>query len=336
MIRTIIKFVFGSIGLACLSFALNAQQLPQYTQFHRNQAMFNPGATGAYDFLDVTLGSRYQWLGFSNDIQGNVAPRTGYLNVANVIAPKKVKYNPGIRVSQGPVEKPSMGTGEIKHAVGFQAIADEFGAFRNLSFNGTYAIHLPLSEQTNLSFGTRLGLTNHAFLQDKAQVLSSMNGMGTDAVYANFVSGNGSRMFMDINAGIYVYSNRFFVGVAGHQLTRDLVSIGSDLMNADPRMHFDFAGGVYIPITEDLTIMPSAIVKYMNTVPPAIQANLQLEYRNWLWFGGGYRLDDAIMLMVGGNINQRFKIGYSFDYSTSRFNNYSSGGHEIVLGFMLR
>lgn len=330
------KYLYTFLFLIVGTSVMYAQQLPQYTQFHRNQVMFNPGATGAYDFLDVTVGTRYQWLGFSNDIQGNVAPRTAYFNIANVIAPKKAKYNPGIRVSQGPVEKPSMGTGEIKHAVGFQAIIDEVGAFRNLNFNGTYAIHLPLSDQINMSFGTRLGLTNHTFLQDKAQVLSNMNGTGVDAVYDNFLSGNGSRMFMDINAGLFVYSNRFFVGVAAHQLTRDLISIGSDLMNFDPRMHFDFAGGVYIPLTEDLTIMPSAIVKYMHTIPPAIQANLQLEYRQWLWFGGGYRLDDAFMLMVGGNINERFKIGYSFDYSTSRFNNYSSGGHEIVLGFMLR
>lgn len=330
------KYIFSILTLLFLVFNLVGQQLPQYSQFHRNQVMFNPGATGAYDFLDITLGMRYQWLGFSNDIQGNVAPRTGYVNFANVIAPKKVKYNPGIRVSQGPVEKPNMGTGEIKHAVGFQAIADEVGAFRDLSFNGTYAIHLPLTEQTNMSFGTRLGLTNHAFLQDKAQVLSNMNGTGTDAVYNNFLTGNGNRMFMDINAGLFVYNNRFFVGLAGHQLTRDLISIGSDMMNFDPRMHFDFAGGVYIPLNENLTIMPSAIVKYMHTVPPAIQANLQLEYQRWLWFGGGYRLDDAVMIMLGGNINEQFKIGYSFDYSTSRFNNYSSGGHEIVLGFMLR
>jgi hypothetical protein len=39
--------------------------------------------------------------------------------------------------------------------------------------------------------------------------------------------------------------------------------------------------------------------------------------------------------MVGLNINKKLKFGYSYDYSVSRFNQYSSGGHELVLGIML-
>jgi hypothetical protein len=35
------------------------------------------------------------------------------------------------------------------------------------------------------------------------------------------------------------------------------------------------------------------------------------------------------------NISNRFKLGYSFDFSISKFKNYSSGGHELVLGLML-
>ena len=43
----------------------------------------------------------------------------------------------------------------------------------------------------------------------------------------------------------------------------------------------------------------------------------------------------ALIAMVGMNISQRFKVGYSYDFSISRFNNYSSGGHELTLGLML-
>ena len=53
------------------------------------------------------------------------------------------------------------------------------------------------------------------------------------------------------------------------------------------------------------------------------------------WAGISYRNTDAIVGMLGMNINQKMKFGYSYDYSVSRFNRYSSGSHELFLGIML-
>lgn len=330
------KSIQSIIIILTFSGVVYGQQLPQFSQFHRNQSMSNPGATGAYDFLDITLGSRYQWLGFNNDVQGNVAPRTTYLNISNILRKEKIRYNPSLRTSCGSFEKPKVGTGKIKHAVGAQFIADEYGAFRNLAFSGTYAIHVPLSASTNLSLGTRVGMSNHNFLQSKAEVLSLMTGGPTDATYDQFVSQGFSRMFMDLNMGLYLYSDKFFFGISGNQLTQNLVSIGSGNTNFDPKMHFDLSGGVYIDLNDNMTIMPSVSTKYMSPAPLAIQLNVQMEYKRWLWYGVGYRHNDAVIAMVGGTINDRFKLGYSFDYSLSRFNNFTSGGHELVLGFVIR
>lgn len=330
------KNLYSLILILLFSGIVCAQQLPQFSQFQRNQPMINPGAVGAYDFLDVTLGSRYQWLGLSNDVQGNVAPRTSYLNVSNILKRNKVRYNPSLRTSSGPFQKPEVGTGKLKHAIGAQVLADEYGAFRNLAFSGTYAVHVPLSASTNLSLGTRIGMSNHTFLQDKAQVLSSMVGGPTDATYDNFVSQGFSRMFMDLNMGLYLYSEKFFFGISGNQLTQDFVSIGSGITNFNPVMHLDISGGYYIDLNDNMTIMPSVSTKFMAPSPLAIQLNVQMEYKEWLWYGIGYRHNDAVMAMVGGTINDRFKLGYSFDYSLSRFNNFTAGGHELVLGFIIR
>ena len=38
-----------------LSGISNAQQIPQYSQYLRNQFMVNPGAAGVYDFVDITM-----------------------------------------------------------------------------------------------------------------------------------------------------------------------------------------------------------------------------------------------------------------------------------------
>ena len=48
-----------SFGLLLGSLTAFGQQLPQYSQFNRNPIVVNPGAVGAYDHLDFTMGGRY-------------------------------------------------------------------------------------------------------------------------------------------------------------------------------------------------------------------------------------------------------------------------------------
>jgi len=315
-----------------LSITAHAQQIPQYSQYLRNQYMVNPGAAGVYDFTDITMSGRWQWTGFGDE------PRTAYLSVSSPLnLPEKPKYNPALRTSQGPVKNPEVKTGKLKHAVGGQFIADQYGAFRRMQVAGTYALHLPLSSKVNLSFGTRLGLSNHSFLKDKAQVLNQVDpSLGyTDQTYTNFVMNQSNRFIMDLGVGFYLYSKRFFVGISADHLTKDMVNFGSGTANFNTKMHFNATAGVKLPVSENITLTPAILMKKMSPAPLSIEGSLQVEYKEWLWLGVSYRNKDAIIGMVGMNISERFKFGYSYDYSLSRFNNLTSGGHELVLGLML-
>lgn len=309
------------------------QQLPQYSQFHRNQIMFNPGAAGSYDFIDITIGGRYQWAGFDN------APKTAYLYGASVINKPKTIYNPSLRTSNGPVANPKVSTGRVKHALGGQVLLDEYGAFRKMAFGAIYSIHLPVSKSHNISLGTKVGLSNNTFLKDRAVVLTQMSGYTgpalTDPEYDAFLANQSSKYQMDLGLGLYFYSDKMFIGLSADQLTKDMVSFGSGTANFDPNMHFQLAAGYKFPITETLTLMPSIITKYMKPAPISLDGILQLEYKEWLWFGLGYRHTDAAIVMLGANISEKFKFGYSYDFSISKIRSYNSGGHELVLGIML-
>lgn len=306
-----------------------AQQLPQYSQYMRNQYMVNPGAAGVYDFVDITAGGRMQWLGFDD------APKTAYLYAATELKRnKRSKYNPSLRTSHGPVRNPEVNTGRLKHALGGQVVADEYGAFRHLRAGLTYAIHMPLSRDYNLSFGTTVGFSNRAFIQERAQTLNMINGIGTDATYDQYAA-QGDLNTIDVGAGLYFYSKRLFVGLAANQLTEDYIRIGSNTVHVDPRMHFNITAGYKFDLNNNLTLTPSVLAKYIYPSPLSIEGSVVFEYKEWLWYGLSYRNTDAVIGMVGLNVSQRFKFGYSFDFSVSRFNQYSSGGHEVVLGIML-
>ncbi len=323
------------LGLSGFAFG---QQMPQFSQYLRNQYMVNPGAAGMYDFVDVTLGGRMQWAGLEN------APMSSYLYASSTLSKKpRRRFNPALRTSNGPIRNPEIKTGKLKHALGGMLIADQYGAFRQLKGAITYAIHLPVAQNYNLSFGANVGLSNHTFLSDRAQTLNMMAPtLGyTDNTYDSYAQ-NTNLNTMDVGAGLYFYSKELFIGISAEQLTRDFVSFGNGTANFDPTTHMMFTAGYKFPIGNDLTLMPAVLVKYMYPAPISLDGSLQLEYKEWLWFGlsyrqgiGGFSNPDAFIAMAGLNISERFKFGYSFDYSISEFNQYSAGGHELVLGLML-
>ena len=305
-----------------------SQQMAQYSQYLRNQFMINPGAAGVYDFTDVTIGGRLQWAGFTN------APKTTYISFSAPLTKgnPKAKYNPSLHLSTSQAKNPEIKTGKFKQAIGSQMVADEYGAFRKIQFSGTYAIHIPIAKTYNLSFGTKLGITNHAFLKDRAFVADAAG----DNTYTSFTTNQANKSTMDISAGLYFYSDKLFFGVEGDQLTGNMVHFGSGTANFDTQIHYTLTGGYKLSVGNEFTITPAFLVKYMSPVTPTVEGSMQFEYKEWIWAAASYRHKDALIGMIGLNINRRIKFGYSYDFSLSKFNTYSSGGHEVIVGIMLR
>ena len=305
-----------------------AQQIPQFSQYQRNQFMVNPAAAGVYGFTDVTISGRMQWQGFAN------APTSSYASVCAPISKiGKVKYNPSLRMSSGPVISPEVETGKLKHAIGGQLATDDCGAFRKVSFSGTYAIHLPLDQahKYNLSFGAKVGLTNNSFLQDKAVVLNP----STDVTYTNFIGDKSNQNILNIGSGLYLYSTKLFVGISADQLTRDMVTFGNTSNNFDNQIHAFFTAGYKVIDKPTFTLTPSLLVKYMPNAPLSIEGSVQGVFGNRFWASVSYRNTDAIIGALGLTISNKFKFVYSYDYTVSNLRNYSNGTHELVLGIML-
>lgn len=325
--RIMRNFIILSFVL-CTTLAFG-QQEPQFSQYNRNQYLVNPGAAGAYDFLDITLGGRMQWAGFEN------APKTTYIYASSALPNKmKPRYYPRTSTRRGPIRNPRKGMGRLKHAFGGYLLGDQYGAYRQIKFAGTYAIHLPLSNELNLSFGVDLGLSNRAFLKDRAQTLNVITGVGTDATYDQYTM-NVNDYTMDVGAGLYLYSEDLYFGISADQLTGDLVRFGNGLLNFDPNIHFRATAGYTFRTQNDVTITPSVLAKYLISAPISIEGGVQVEFQERFWLAASYRSSQTIVGMLGFNINDVFKMGYSFDFATSDIKRNSVGSHELVLGIMI-
>ena len=56
-------------------------------------------------------------------------------------------------------------------------------------------------------------------------------------------------------------------------------------------------------------------------------------YHDFYWVGFSWRRTDAVCFMGGVDLKGKFRIGYSYDLTTSYLKAKSQGSHEIVLGY---
>lgn len=310
-----------------LSLRIEAQQLSQLSQYLQNSYIINPAAAGVSNEVDLNLSFRQQWVGFDN------APQTYYFSGHSIVGNTggSARYNPSLRTgrSSGVVKKPTVSTGKLKHAVGGNIISDEYGAFKKFSFNGSYAIHVPISTGINISAGIGLGMTNFRFLPDRVDLLDD-----NDNTYNAFLGNSQKKNYFDMNMGIWLYSNDFYFGYSNAQVMRNEITFG-DPTASRLNVHHYITGGYRININPEFAITPNFLVKYMNPAPVALDLNLKMEYNDLLWGGFSYRHKDAIVGLIGVMFNN-FKIGYSYDYTISHLRKFNSGGHEIIVGYKIK
>jgi type IX secretion system PorP/SprF family membrane protein len=217
------------------------------------------------------------------------------------------------------------------HGWGMQIINDRTGPLNNFSAYGTYAYHIGLTPRTNLSAGIGLGFSNLSLNADKLRFNQTID----PAVYQ---TGTINNVRFDMNAGVYLYSADYFVGLSAQQIVPSRIDFSNNAvtkLEGKAVPHLFATAGYRFLIGDDFNLTPSVLVKYVQPTPVQVEANAKLQYLDLMWVGASYRHEDGIAAMVGLNVSNTFNVGYSYDYTTSRLNNYTKGTHEIVLGFTL-
>jgi len=144
---------------------------------------------------------------------------------------------------------------------------------------------------------------------------------------------NQNRSFWDFSAGLLGYSNRFYGGVAVHHLTEPQEFYIKEAPGSQLPMKITAHAGAIIPLggTRDNSMYISPNILYQKQ-RDFKQFNVGFYiYKAPLIGGLWYRGQDAFIALVG--IQQGiFKLGYSYDVTTSKLYNASAGSHELSLG----
>ncbi len=320
------------ISFMCMmSFAAVAQQKPHYTQYVLNNYILNPALSGIENYTDLKMSVRDQWVGLDG------APRTLYLSIHKPIGKKDLKTNASSY--QVPGENPrgsayweNYTASEPHHGVGFSIVNDKTGLYNRFSANLSYAYHIGLSPKTNLSAGFAAGIMKIS--RDGAK--STFNN-GDPFDPAEGSAADIYKLRPDLSMGLWLYSADYFAGISAQQIIPQKVAFTDDTLGFKLVPHLFGTAGYRFLLNEDLNLIPSVMVKYIPNTPtsPQFDLNAKLQYRDLLWVGASYRLEDGYAAMVGLNVGNTFNLGYAYDFTKTPLNTVARGTHELILGFLI-
>jgi len=199
--------------------------------------------------------------------------------------------------------------------------ADEIGFENTLLVKLAYAFRFNIG-QGNLALGVDAG-----FLQKSLDGDWEPTDPDDEVIPESSVSGNA---LPDLGAGLYYNSDKLYIGASASHLLEPEIELDPNKIKM--ARHYYFMAGYRIEFSPAVSLIPSVHIK--NVVDQTqMDFNANLHFNNRFWVGASYRLEDAIVAMAGLNITPNLRLGYSYDITTSDLKDYSSGTHEIMLGY---
>lgn len=270
---------------------LKAQQIPPLSQYTLNPYAINPAAIALNDKIPVAFTYRKLWAGITGS--PTVQYLSGNMQIANAMGAGMKVFN-------------------------YQA-----GPLRKTGLEATYCYHLALNtDGTMLSFGLS-GLLYQVYLNKSELKIEEQD----DPVFM----GSDKTIAPDASFGMYLYQDRFFIGLAIPQLFNRNIDFKTDgILQQKQVRHYYLHGGYTFDLSPDLTLEPSLLFKFIESGLFQADINTLFTYKESVIFGLSLRTADAFIIRAGYKTGD-FVIGYSFDKLLNDFKSRTYGSHEILL-----
>jgi type IX secretion system PorP/SprF family membrane protein len=279
-----------------------AQQEPQFTHNMFNNMYYNPAFAGSGEAICFTGIARQQWMGIKED-GNNVAPRTMLISMD---APINILHG----------------------GIGGSICKDQLGYYSSIGVRLEYAYRFNFGEGI-MSIGGQYSMLNSTYDFAKFKPIDDGDPVLADnSKQNNFMGDFGFGVF-------YKMPGKFFLGLSAINLSEAKAPIGK--ANLQLKRNYYLAGGYEytLPSYPEFELLPSFLVK-TDATSAQYDLNTLVRYNNKFWGGVTYRVQDAVGLLVGMNV-KNFRIGYSYDITTSKLHQAGSmGSHEVMLGYCFK
>lgn len=304
-----IKLAF-LVSVVILGSVITRAQDPIYSQFYANPLYLNPALAGSKICPRLTLNYRNQWPGLGK----------GY-----------VTYN---AAWDQQIDKISGGVGIIANA----DVAGG-GTLNTYSGSAMYSYRLQATRKISLNLALQAGYLQYSLNWDKLIFEDQIvPGTGEIIPTSEQMPTSLSIGTIDFSTGFLAgYDRKIYIGAAMHHITMPDMAFYTDNLNRlDIRftVHagalFDLEDGFNGDNIQNLSVSPNIVYiqqgdfrqinggMYVNLYPFVAGA----------WFRHTVDNPDAAIVLVGFQ-QDKFKVGYSFDFTVSRLSMKTAGAHEI-------
>jgi type IX secretion system PorP/SprF family membrane protein len=288
------KYILVILLLIFQSLQTLAQQSSLFSQYMFNGLAINPAYAGTHDYLNLTTLGRKQWTGVDG------APSTMTFSAHTPLKNDKV----------------SLGT---------LVYADKIGIFKQYSVSGIYAYKINITSKSRLSFGLQAGVTNYVARYSE---LTSK-----DANDPNLSQTDMSGYAPSFGAGLYYYSEKFYLGISSPFLINNLLH--NQQLNTSFKMSSTYflTSGIVCKLSEEVKIKPSMLIKYVPGAPVQIDLNTNFLFKEVLWVGASLRNFSSLSFLTQFNVNEQLRIGYDYDLNLNNVSGMYRGSHEVMLNY---
>ncbi len=288
--------------LLLISWGVFGQSDPQYTNNMFYKLGVNPGFSGAENALSGLILNRYQWEGMKG-------------------APKTLVFSADASIN-------AFGA---PGGVGINVISDQLGFAKNTLINGNYAYRADLGFGM-LGIGVSLGFYSQG-IKGEWEVPEDVLGLGTQPGSDPAIpQGESSQVAFDVGGGLYLSSNQYFLGLSVTHINQAAIEYDETARSYLTR-HYYLMGGYNIKLTDPLfEVRPSFLLK-SDVAAWQLDLNVNIVYDDRFWGGISYRVQDAVALLMGLELTNGLKLGYSFDLVTSAIGYYGFASHELFITY---
>ena len=140
---------------------------------------------------------------------------------------------------------------------------------------------------------------------------------------------------MNIGAGFFYYTNKYYVAVSVPNMLKSTHLDFNGRKFGSEALHYFVTGGYVFDLSPNTKFKPSAMVKSAFTSPLSVDASANFMFFDRFEIGATYRLDDSFGAMVNYAITPNLRLGYAYDHIVSDLKVDTPSSHEFMLLFDL-